>query len=113
MAIPFVTIELDRPYQVRFGMGAQLQYEQLSGKTMPELGKELETGLSIKSLCQVLLVLLKKDVQDSTLEKIAELVDNHTDNLDYIIDKVCEVINAAYKTELPNAVAPEAQSLNG
>lgn len=109
MAIPFVSIILDKPYQIRFGMGAQLQYEQISGKTMPQLGREMQTGLSVTSLCQVLYVMLKREVKDLTFEKTAELVDDYAENLPYITEKVCEAINAAYETKaLKNEIPPEA-----
>lgn len=114
MAIPFITIILDKPYQVRFGMGSQLQYEQISGKTMPQLGIEMQTGLSVTSLCQVLYVMLKKEIKDLTFEKTAELVDDYAENLPYITEKVCEAVEAAYETNLPkNEEPPKVTKLNG
>lgn len=107
MAIPFVTIELDKPYKVRFGMGAQLQYEQLSGKTIPELGQEMITGLSAKSQNQVLYAMLEKEIKDLTMEKLSELIDENVPNLDYLMDKIVEAVNAAYTVDLPNGEPPE------
>lgn len=112
MAIPFIVIELDKPYNLRFGMGSQIQYEKLSKKTIPELGKEMQTGLSVTTLNTVLYVMLKKEIKDLTLEQVSDLVDENVDNMPYITEKVCEAINAAYETKLPNEVAPEA-SQNG
>lgn len=108
MAIPFISIELDKVYNLRFGMGAQIQYEQLSGQTIPELGKEMQEGLSIKSLGQVLFVMLKREIKDLTLEKTSDLVDEYADNMAYVTGLVCEAIEAAYKTNLPNEETPEA-----
>lgn len=114
MAIPFITIILDKPYELRFGMGSQIQYEHLSGKTIPELGREMQTGLSLTSMNRVLYVMLKKHIKDLTLEKVSELVDDYADNIPYISDKVCEAINAAYRVNNPkNEILPEAMSLNG
>lgn len=113
MAIPFITIILDKPYQIRFGMGAQVQYEHLSGKTVPELGEEMKTGLSTKSLGQVLYAMLKKEIKDLTIDEVSELVDDNADNMDYIVEKTCEAIEAAYKANVPNEVTPEAVSQNG
>jgi len=108
MAIPFVVIELDKPYNLRFGMGSQIQYEKLSKKTIPELGKEMQTGLSVTTLNTVLYVMLKKEIQDLTLEKTSELIDDYA-NVPYITEKVCEAINAAYETKaLKNEIPPEA-----
>jgi hypothetical protein len=112
MAIPFITIELDKPYQIRFGMGTQLEYEQLSGKTIPQLGNEMLTGLSATTLNKVLFVMLKKEIKDLTLEKTTELIDDYS-NITYVTEKVCAAVNAAYETKLPNAETPEVQSLNG
>jgi len=100
MAIPFVCIELDKPYQIRFGMGTQLEYEKLSGRTIPQLGKEMQTGLSVTTLNTVLYVMLKKEIQDLTLEKTSELIDDYA-NVPYITEKVCEAINAAYEVSNP------------
>ena len=94
-------------------MGAQLQYEQISGKTMPQLGREMQTGLSVTSLNQVLFVMLKKDIEDLTFEKTAELVDNYAENLPYVTEKVCEAVEAAYETKIPNEEPPKVVSLNG
>lgn len=113
MAIPFITLILDKPYQLRFGMAAQVQFEHLSKKTIPELGKEMQTGLSMSSLNTVLYVMLKKEIEDLTLEKTCDLVDDNADNMPYITEKVCDAINAAYETNLPNVEAPEVTSLNG
>lgn len=112
MAIPFVVIELDKPYNLRFGMGSQIQYEKLSKKTIPELGKEMQTGLSVTTLSMVLYVMLKKEIKDLTLEQVSDLVDEYADNMPYITEKVCEAINAAYETKLPNEEPPEV-SQNG
>ena len=108
MAIPFVVIELDKPYNLRFGMGSQIQYEKLSKKTIPELGKEMQTGLSVTTLSMVLYVMLKKEIKDLTIEQVSDLVDEYADNIPYITEKVCEAINAAYETKLPNEEPPEA-----
>jgi len=112
MAIPFVVIELDKPYNLRFGMGSQIQYEKLSKKTIPELGKEMQTGLSVTTLSMVLYVMLKKEIKDLTIEQVSDLVDEYADNMPYITEKVCEAINAAYETKLPNEEPPEV-SQNG
>lgn len=113
MAIPFITIELDKVYSLRFGMGAQIQYEQISGQKIPELGKEMQAGMSVKTLGQVLFAMLKRENKDLTLEKVSDLVDDNSDNMQYITDRVCEAIEAAYRTNLPNEEAPEMTSQNG
>ena len=106
MAIPFTTIELDKPYKVRFGMGAQVQYEQLSGKTIPELGVEMQTGMSVTSLNHVLYVMLEKQIEGLTLAKVAELVDDYAD-LNKITDDIVKTINAAYpEAQDPNEIPP-------
>lgn len=108
MAIPFVTIELDKPYKVRFGMGAQIQYEQLSGKTIPELGIEMQTGMSVTSLNHVLYVMLENQIEGLTLTKVAELVDDYAD-LNKITDDIVKAINAAYpEAQDPNEIPPKS-----
>lgn len=115
MAIPFITIELDKPYKLRFGMGAQVEFEQTSGMKIKDLGKELETGLSATTLSRVLFVMLRKEDKSLTLEAVYDLVDDYADNMPYITEKVSQAIIAAYevKDAQKNEIPPEAVSLNG
>jgi hypothetical protein len=39
MPIPFTVITLDRPYQVRLGLGTTVAFEKMSGKKFIEVAK--------------------------------------------------------------------------
>ena len=78
-------------------------------KTIPELGKEMQTGLSVTTLNTVLFVMLKKEIKDLTLEQVSDLVDEYADNMPYITEKVCEAINAAYEVNSPKRVTAEEE----
>ena len=93
MAIPFVMIELDKPRKLRFGMGAMVEFEQLTGIKLMSLDDEM----SIQTAAKVLWIMLKQEEKELTFEKTLELVDEYADNLNSVIEKVTEAIGAAFK----------------
>lgn len=112
MAIPFVTIELDKPRRLRFGMGAQVEFEQISGKTIAELGKDLSAGsLSSKTLADLLFVMIRHDDKDLTRDAFYDLIDENASGMKYIQTKTIEAVGAAFNNEkegeLPNAQKPK------
>jgi len=112
MAIPFVTIELDKPRRLRFGMGAQVEFEQISGKTIAELGKDLSAGsLSSKTLADLLFVMIRHDDKDLTRDALYDLIDEHASSMQYIQTKTIEAVGAAFKegkgAKVPNAQKPK------
>ena len=90
--IPFVTIELDKPYRLRFGMGAMVEFEQLSGKKLMEIGEDV----SFTTIAQLLYVMLKQDNHNLTMQEVCELVDGYADNLAEVVEKVMKAIEVAY-----------------
>lgn len=107
MAIPFVTIELDKTYQLRFGMGAAATFEKISGKTLTDLGRQLAIGnIPVLALSQALLSMLWRENKGLKLEDVWNLVDDNVDDVSYVIGKVAEAIGHAFpagEADDPNA----------
>lgn len=102
--IPFVMIKLDKPRKIRFGMGAMVEFEQLTGIKLTELQDEM----SISVCAKVLWVMLKQEDKALTFDQTIELIDEYSDNLNDVIEKVTEAIQAAFDTgnKSPNALKP-------
>ena len=106
--IPFVTINLDHPRQIRFGMGAQIEFEQLTKIKLGALAKELENELSMETIAKALWVMLRQEDKELTLETVCNLVDENADNLTDITQAVSEAITAAWEVKnRPNAPMPQ------
>ena len=95
MAIPFVSIELDRVYNLRFGMGAQVEFEQVTGINCTQI----EENASITTYAKVLWIMLRRDTKELTFEQVLDLVDNYALNETYVIEKVAEAIQAAFEVK--------------
>lgn len=93
--IPFVTIELDKVYNLRFGMGAQVEFEQLTGINCADI----EENINITTFAKVLWVMLRRQNKELTFDEVLDLVDNHAPNETYVIEKVHEAIIAAFSVE--------------
>lgn len=96
MPIPFKEIALgEKTYKLRFGMGAMISYEQLTGKKLTELGGDA----SMTELCQILWILLRQNDKSLTLESASELIDEEFNGtMQDLMTLVNEVINMATAT---------------
>lgn len=90
--IPFVSIELDKVYNLRFGMGAQVEFEQLTGISCIHI----LDNQNITMLAQVLWAMLRRQDKDLTFDRVLELVDDYAESEEYVINKVTEAIYAAF-----------------
>jgi len=102
--IPFITITLDRPRRLRFGMSSMLEFEGVTGLKL----RDLDSDLSMDVTAKLLWVMLRQDEPTLTLEQVCLLVDEHAASLTDIITAVSQAVSAAFTTgdELPNAPAP-------
>lgn len=94
--IPFVTIALDKPRRLRYGMGASIEFEQLTGVKMTAIG---EDEMSMDTIAKLLYAGLKHEDKNLTVAKVVDLVDNHAESITSVIEKITEAINAAYKSK--------------
>jgi len=97
MPIPFITIDLDRPRKLRFGMGASIEFEQLSGKKLAEVEEDMDQ----LTLAQLLYSMLREDDESLTFQQAVKLVDEHL-LLPEINNAVYRAINAAYGAKNKN-----------
>ncbi len=105
MAIPFITINLDKPRKLRFGMGAMVEFEQLTGIKLMSINDEM----SIDTCAKILWVMLKQEDKELTLEQTCVLVDDYAENITDIMTTVTEAIQAAFEQDkkTPNVIKPK------
>jgi len=107
MAIPSITIQLDKPRRLRLGMGVSVAFEQLTGINLFTFQKELSATLC----CQLLWMMFKEEDPELTLEQTARLIDDNADNLGSILKSLPQALRAAQGVKIeeeedPNAEAP-------
>lgn len=105
MAIPFIMINLDRPRKLRFGMGAMVEFEQLTGIKLMELNDEMSMDICSK----ILWIMLKQEDKELTLQKTCELIDEYAESITEVITAITKAIEAAFQKESgpPNANPPK------
>ena len=104
MAIPFIPIELDKPRRLRFGLGAMVEFEQLTGIKLASIGDEM----SFEVCAKLLWIMLKQDEPELTLEQIYKLVDEHSNSVAEVISLVTEAVTAAMGNAPKNVGKPKA-----
>jgi hypothetical protein len=105
MAIPFIMINLDKPRKLRFGMGAMVEFEQLTGIKLMELNDEMSMDVCSK----LLWIMLKQEDKELTLQKTCELIDEYAESITEVITAITKAIEAAFQKESghPNANPPK------
>jgi hypothetical protein len=105
MAIPFTILNLDKPRKLRFGMGAMMEFEQLTGIKLASLNEDIEPAV----IGKILWVMLKQDDESLTLKEMCRIIDEHADSLADIISATGDAVQAAFATgKSPNAGKPTA-----
>jgi hypothetical protein len=99
-----VTIELDKPRNLRFGINALIRVEELTGKPITKLDLE---NISMKDLRTIVYAGLCHEDKDLTPEKVGELMDDYSD-ITKIAEKLGEAFNIAFNGgNLKNAEGTE------
>ena len=93
--IPFVIVNLDKPRKLRFGMGASIEYEQITGKKLMAIGDE---DITMDMLATLLWAGLKHEDKSLTKDAVIEIVDEHAESIADVVNSITEAINAAYQT---------------
>lgn len=96
---PYVTVELDKPRRLRYGINALCMIEDMLGKPLTKLDTD---RMSIKDIRTVLYCGLAGDDKDLTPEKVGDLIDEHS-NLEEIIQKMTEAITLAFGKNMRGA----------
>ncbi|MEG1520203.1 MAG: hypothetical protein RR458_04370, partial [Clostridia bacterium] len=87
-----VTIELDKPRTLRFGVNALVVVEELTGKAITKLDLN---NISMKDLRTIIYAGLVHDDKELTPEKAGELIDEYSE-LGIVAEKLGEALNLAY-----------------
>ena len=109
MAKPFVTVDLDRPRRLRYGMNQLIQLEEALGVPVSEL---TQVRMGLKELRLFLWVGLSWEDPDLTLEKAGELADEAED-LTELAEKIGEALAASFGGEGKKKKGPVAKSGTG
>lgn len=98
-------INLDKPRKLRFGMGAMVEFEQLTGIKLMELNDEMSMDVCSK----LLWIMLKQEDKELTLQKTCELIDEYAESITEVITAITKAIEAAFQKESghPNANPPK------
>jgi hypothetical protein len=92
--VPFITINLDKPRKLRFGMAATVEFEQLTGLKL----RDLEDELSFDVASKILWIMLKQDDEDLTLKQTYVLVDEYSEGMLEVNAAIRKAITVAFST---------------
>ena len=90
--IPFVSLKLDKIYQLRFDMSASIRYQQLTGKSIYEINES-----QLDDVIDVLWAILIKDDNSLTRQAVIDLIDNNADNNADVVTAMSAVVKLAYE----------------
>jgi hypothetical protein len=92
MGKPFLTIELDKPRQLRYGMNAMVIVEDLLNKKISQVNL---LDLSFKELRVLAYAGLYHDDKTLNLDVVGDLIDQHSSTAEMSI-KIGEALTLAY-----------------
>lgn len=101
---PGVTIELDKPRTLRYGMNALIKIEELTGKNLTKLDLD---NISVKDLRTIVYAGLFHEDKELTPEKCADLIDEYSD-ITTVAGKLGEAMTLAFGAQPGNPQAAEA-----
>lgn len=85
-------IELDKPYKLCFGMGATIEWEQLTGRKL----QDLEDEVPFTDCAKLLWVMMKQETPTLKLTEVSKLVDEYAESMNYVIQTTMSAVRAAY-----------------
>jgi len=101
---PGITIELDKPRTLRYGMNALIKIEELTGKNLTKLDLD---NISVKDLRTIVYAGLFHEDKELTPEKCADLIDEYSD-ITTVAGKLGEAMTLAFGAQPGNPQAVEA-----
>ena len=87
-----VTIILDRPRTLRYGLNALAKVEDITGQNI--MGLDLN-NVSIKDLLAIIYAGLYHEDKELTVEKVGDLIDEHS-NITEVAEKLGEAFTEAF-----------------
>lgn len=100
-----ITIELDRPRNLRYGMNALVKIEEMIGRPISKLDLE---NISIKDLRTIIYAGLFHEDKNLSPEKIGELIDEFSD-INTVAEKLGEAMTEAFGTKNVERAAAKAE----
>ena len=97
----YVTVELDKPRKLRFGMNALCMLEDILKIPMTRFKS---TNIGFKEIRAMLWAGLQDDDKSLTLEQVGDLADEAEQS--YVIQKVDEAITLSYGNKAKNNQGP-------
>ena len=98
-----VTIELDKPRTLRYGMNALIKIEELTGKNLTKLDLD---NISIKDLRTIVYAGLFHEDNDLTPETCGDLIDDFSD-IGTVAQKLGKAMTLAFGAKSGNPQAME------
>ena len=99
MAIKSVALELDKVYNLRFGMGAEIKYEQLTGEKVSEIDLENFSMVQLANLLWVMIIDGDSQSKNLLLVDVARLVDEYASDIASVYAKLNEAVGAAWTVD--------------
>ncbi len=87
-----VTIELDRPRTLRYGINALAKVEDITGKSIMSLDLN---NVGIKDLLAIIYAGLYHEDKTLTLEAVGDLIDEYSD-INTVADKIGKALTLAF-----------------
>lgn len=109
MAKQSVTIELDRPRNLRYGMNALVKIEEMIGRPISKLDLD---NISIKDMRTIIYAGLFHEDKNLSPEKVGELIDEFSD-INTVAEKLGEAMTAAFGTKNAKRAAAEQKTGTG
>ena len=94
-----VTIELDKPRTLRYGLNALAKVEDLTGKSI--MGLDLKS-VSIKDLLAIIFAGLYHEDKNLTVTKVGDLIDEYS-NITEVAEKLGEAFTLAFGKDADKA----------
>lgn len=89
-----ITITLDKPRTLRYGMNALAKIEDITGKTLMSLDLN---NVGIKDLLAIVYAGLCHEDKSLTIEQVGDIIDEYSD-LNQIAEKVGDALTVAFGT---------------
>ena len=87
-----VTLEIDKPRTLRYGMNALVKIEEMLGKSITKLDLD---NISIKDLRTIVYAGLFHEDNTLSPEKVGELIDEHSE-IGVVAEKLGEAVTLAF-----------------
>jgi hypothetical protein len=94
MAIPFITVDLDKPRKMRLTMRGMIEFEQITGKKIADLG---ETE-NIETYLKLFWIMLKNEDPELTFDHTLDLIDEYTGGIEELMTVISEAALASAGT---------------